>query len=74
MKDCLHVWEFLRDLLRDSRYNNKIIKWLDQKKGVFKILDPNSVSLLWGKKKLKKSDMKYPNMARGIRFNLKNLV
>lgn len=68
MKDCLHVWEFLRDLLKDNRYNNHIIKWLDQKRGIFKILDPNSVSSLWGKKKLKKSDMKYPNMARGIRY------
>jgi hypothetical protein len=36
-KDCLHIWEFLRDLLMSSKYNGRIIKWLDQKKGIFKM-------------------------------------
>ena len=48
MKDCLHVWEFLRDLLKDPEYNGTIIKWLDKPKGIFKINDPNTVSMLWG--------------------------
>ncbi|CAF0875912.1 unnamed protein product [Brachionus calyciflorus] len=69
MKDCLHVWEFLRDLLKSNEFNGKCIKWLDKERGLFKILSPSDVSNLWGKKKANKEKMDYPNMARGIRYS-----
>lgn len=69
MKDCLHIWQFLRDLLKDDHYNDAI-EWLDQKNGIFKIKNPTKVSGLWGKIKSGKDGMKYANMARGIRYNI----
>ena len=68
MKDCLHIWQFLRDLLKEKNQNDNLIQWLDQASGIFKINKPEIVSRLWGYKKSQKSDMKYANMARGIRL------
>ena len=66
-KDCLHIWQFLRDLLRNENYNGDLVEWLDQKNGIFKLKQPSKVSELWAKRKSGKLDMKYANMARGIR-------
>ncbi len=40
MKECLHVWEFLKDMLKDGRPE---IQWIDRPKGIFKIVDPKKV-------------------------------
>ena len=66
VKDCFHVWEFLRDMLKDEKTNEKLIKWLDIKEGLFKIIEPNEISKIWGNLKNSRP-MKYSNMARGIR-------
>lgn len=66
MKDCYHVWQFLRDLLKDKQ--DDLVQWLDPDLGIFKIIKPNSVSNLWGfRKSHGLHGMKYANMARGIR-------
>ncbi len=65
----MHVWEFLRDLLKDEKCET-MIRWLDMKKGIFKIVDPDQVSNKWGERKANKTKMSYPNMARGIRYYL----
>ncbi len=42
MKECLHVWEFLRDMLKDNRPE---IQWIDKTKGIFKIIDAKKVNI-----------------------------
>lgn len=66
MKNCVHLWEFLRDLLLNKNYNPSLICWIDEKKGIFKVVDPTKVSALWALKKGRKS-MTYENMSRGLR-------
>jgi hypothetical protein len=66
VKDCLHIWEFLRDILKEK--NEDLVKWIDPTSGIFKIVKPDRVSYLWGFRKSQKG-MKYANMARGIRHS-----
>jgi len=58
--------------LRDEKCEN-MVRWLDMKKGIFKITDPDQVSNKWGERKSNKSKMSYPNMARGIRYQIFHL-
>lgn len=50
-------------------HNGRIIEWISKERGIFKIVQPNEVANLWGIKKANKQQMKYANMARGIRYS-----
>lgn len=60
------LWEFLLYLLSDSKYSS-CIKWLDQKKRVFKLIDSKAVAHLWGRYRGKFS-MNYETVARSLRY------
>ena len=76
VKACKHVWQFLRDLLKDPKYRTWIC-WLDEKRGIFKILKPDETASAWRLYKSqdrrkdfpdddldeKDSKKNYPNMA-----------
>lgn len=62
-----HLWEFLRDLLHDDRYNPHLLKWEDREEGIFRIVQSEQVAKYWGLKK-KKPKMSYEKMSRAIRF------
>lgn len=62
-----HLWEFLRDLLHDKKYNPDLLKWEDEEQGIFKIIKSEQVAKYWGMKK-KKPRMSYEKMSRAIRF------
>lgn len=64
-----HLWEFIRDLLFDSRYNPALIKWEDREEGVFKFVKSDQVAKLWGKKK-NNSAMTYEKLSRAMRWEL----
>lgn len=61
-----HLWEFIRDLLLDSRYNPSIIKWEDRDDGTFKFVKSDQVAKLWGRKKNNHA-MTYEKLSRAMR-------
>lgn len=50
--DCRLLWDYVYQLLSDSRYEN-YIRWEDAESKVFRIMDPNGLARLWGNHKVK---------------------
>ncbi|ESO91768.1 hypothetical protein LOTGIDRAFT_121836, partial [Lottia gigantea] len=63
-----HLWEFIRDLLKDPNYSGRIIKWEDKSSGIFRIVKSSEVADLWGQKKKNKRIMTYEKMSRSLRY------
>ena len=61
-----HLWEFIRDLLKDKRYNPKIVKWENKEEGVFRFVESESVAKMWGSKKCNPR-MTYEKLSRAMR-------
>lgn len=61
----IQLWQFLLELLQDEQYSN-IITWVGSN-WEFKLLDPETVSMLWGIRKRKPS-MNYDKLSRAIRY------
>lgn len=66
--DKYQLWEFIRDLLHDPKYNPSIIQWENILDGVFRIVDSAEVARLWGKTK-KFTKMTYDHMGRAFRYS-----
>ncbi|CAL1526372.1 unnamed protein product [Lymnaea stagnalis] len=66
-KNGNHLWEFVRDLLRDPATNPKLLKWEDRENGVFRFLQSEAVAQLWGEKK-NNPQMTYEKLSRAMRF------
>lgn len=49
--DCRLLWDYVYQLLSDSRYEN-YIRWEDEESKVFRIMDPNGLARLWGNHKV----------------------
>lgn len=49
--DCRLLWDYVYQLLSDSRYEN-YIRWEDRDTKVFRIIDPNGLARLWGNHKV----------------------
>lgn len=65
--DKYQLWEFIRDLLHDPKYNPSIIQWENIMDGVFRIVDSAEVARLWGRTK-KFTKMTYDHMGRAFRL------
>lgn len=50
--DCRLLWDYVYQLLSDSRYEN-FIRWEDKESKIFRIVDPNGLARLWGNHKVK---------------------
>ncbi|KAK7098763.1 ETS homologous factor-like [Littorina saxatilis] len=62
-----HLWEFVRDLLKDPRFNPSLLKWEDKELGVFKFVQSEAVAQMWGRKK-NNPGMTYEKLSRAMRF------
>ena len=52
--DCRLLWDYVYQLLSDSRYEN-FIRWEDKESKIFRIVDPNGLARLWGNHKVKRA-------------------
>lgn len=60
------LWQFLLRLLLDPKHNPSIIRWEDDREGVFAFVDGQKVAKLWGEQKLN-CQMNYEKMSRTMR-------
>ncbi|KAG8438724.1 hypothetical protein GDO86_005062 [Hymenochirus boettgeri] len=67
--DCRLLWDYVYQLLSDSRYEN-FIRWEDKDSMVFRIMDPNGLARLWGNHK-NRTNMTYEKMSRALRHYYK---
>ncbi|XP_045191412.2 uncharacterized protein LOC123548311 isoform X2 [Mercenaria mercenaria] len=61
----IQLWQFLLELLSDSR-NAQIIAW-EGTNGEFKLSDPDEVARKWGERK-SKPNMNYDKLSRALRY------
>ena len=62
-----HLWEFIRDLLKDSTLNPTLLRWEDKESGVFRFVQSEAVAKMWGRKK-NNPGMTYEKLSRAMRF------
>ncbi|KAH3877465.1 hypothetical protein DPMN_001332 [Dreissena polymorpha] len=62
-----HLWEFIRDLLKDSKYNPHLLRWEEKETGVFRFVQSEAVAQMWGRKK-NNPGMTYEKLSRAMRF------
>ena len=60
------LWEFIRDLLKNDKYNPNVIKWEDAEEGEFRIVDSVAFANLWARVKGNKK-MTYEKLSRAMR-------
>ncbi|XP_013418988.1 ETS homologous factor isoform X3 [Lingula anatina] len=65
-----HLWEFIRDILKNSMYCPRLIKWEDRKDGVFRFVQSEAVAAMWGRKK-NNPGMTYEKLSRAMRYYYK---
>lgn len=70
VSNVYHLWEFIRDLLKDPDHKN-LITWEDRDKGIFRMIKSGEVAKLWGEKKKNKRLMNYEKMSRSLRYSRK---
>ncbi|XP_048408908.1 transcription factor ETV7 isoform X5 [Stegostoma tigrinum] len=67
--DCRLLWDYVYQLLSDSRYE-QYIKWEDRESKIFRVVDPNGLARLWGNHK-NRANMTYEKMSRALRHYYK---
>ncbi|CAL4096250.1 unnamed protein product, partial [Meganyctiphanes norvegica] len=64
-------WEFLMRLLADSRTNPWIIRWENEAKATFKLIQPDVIVQLWNSRSTKPHVI-YEAFARGLRYHYRS--
>lgn len=69
----IQLWQFLLELLLDEGHSTDV-EWTGMDRYEFKLLDPEHVAKLWGKRK-NKPKMNYEKLSRGLRYYYdKNII
>ena len=61
-----HLWEFVRDLLKNNEHNPSIIRWESHAEGIFRFVKSETVAKMWGKRK-NNNTMTYEKLSRAMR-------
>ncbi|XP_027732562.1 transcription factor ETV7 isoform X2 [Vombatus ursinus] len=69
LADCRLLWDYVYQLLSDSRYES-YIRWEDKDSKIFRVVDPNGLARLWGNHK-NRVNMTYEKMSRALRHYYK---
>lgn len=62
-----HLWEFIRDLLKDPKFNPHLLRWEEKETGVFRFVQSEAVAQMWGRKK-NNPGMTYEKLSRAMRY------
>ncbi|XP_068210207.1 broad-complex core protein isoforms 1/2/3/4/5-like [Palaemon carinicauda] len=64
-------WEFLVRLLKDPTTNPTLIRWENERDGVFRLVQPAIIAQRWGRRtgKHASENLSYENFARGLRYH-----
>ncbi|PIK53327.1 hypothetical protein BSL78_09806 [Apostichopus japonicus] len=68
-----HLWEFIRDLLKNKTTCPRIIRWENRQEGVFRFVNSEAVAGLWGTKK-NNPNMNYEKLSRAMRYYYKREI
>ena len=71
-KNCRILWEYLFLLLQDPSYSS-VIKWEDDVKMIFRIVQAEKLAALWGLQK-NRLGMTYEKLSRGMRYYYPNNI
>ena len=71
-KNCRILWEYLFLLLQDPAYSS-VIKWEDDTKMIFRIVQAEKLAALWGLQK-NRLGMTYEKLSRGMRYYYPNNI
>uniref|UniRef100_G1L0D7 ETS variant transcription factor 7 n=1 Tax=Ailuropoda melanoleuca TaxID=9646 RepID=G1L0D7_AILME len=69
LEDCRLLWDYVYQLLSDTRYE-PYIRWEDKNAKIFRVVDPNGLARLWGNHK-NRVNMTYEKMSRALRHYYK---
>ncbi|XP_042871876.1 ETS-related transcription factor Elf-1-like [Penaeus japonicus] len=62
-------WEFLIRLLADKRTNPSLIRWEDESKATFRLVQPDKIAQMWSSRTPDSPPLTYNNFARGLRYH-----
>ncbi|KAG7155451.1 ETS homologous factor-like [Homarus americanus] len=62
------IWEFVHDMLQDPATCPSVVRWEDEKNGIFRFIDPKKAASLWGDLK-ENPKMSYEKMSRALRYH-----
>merc|ERR1712183_690596 len=65
------ITQWILSLLRDPKYNPRVISWENEEEGVFYVTDTAKFAKLWGERK-KNPSMNYEKLSRAMRYYYKN--
>ncbi len=64
------LYVFIRNLLHSRAYNPRVISWVSDSQGIFKVTDTQEFARTWGLMKANRSEeMNYEKMSRAMRYH-----
>jgi len=65
------ITQWIVSLLRDPRYNPKVITWVNEERGIFQVKNTDNFGKLWGVVR-KNANMNYEKLSRAMRYSYTN--
>ena len=67
------LYVFIRNMLHNRGYNPRVIAWVNESAGVFKVSNTAEFARTWGRMKSNRSEeMNYEKMSRAMRYHYGN--